>query len=160
VAILDSIIAEYKANGRAVAFVSGTPGSGKSMVGLFLALRLGFAYCNSLVPWQPGDTLRGLHSELESKDRGLVVALDEVDEALVAIKAGSILPHKHTPISVSNKTGWNRLFDDVDRGLYPNVIILMTSNQSASFVDGLDASFLRSSRVPLKFALDGTPAVI
>jgi len=156
VAIMDSIVAEYKTNGRAVAFVSGTPGSGKSMMGLFLALRLGFGYCNSLVPWQPGDTLRGLHSELEKKDRGLIVALDEVDEALVAIKTGAILPHKHTTTSVSNKTGWNRLFDDIDRGLYPNIIILMTSNQPASFVDSLDSSFLRSTRVPLKFVL-GTP---
>ena len=154
VAIMDAIVAHHRDHDRAVAFVSGPPGTGKSMLGLFLAARLGFAYCNSLVPWQPGDTLRALHAEMAEKDSGLVVALDEVDEALVAIKSGTILHHKHIPISVSSKPGWNRLFDDIDRGLYPNLIVLMTSNRPVAFVDGLDPSFLRSARVPLKFVLE------
>ena len=158
VAIMDAIVAHHRDHDRAVAFVSGPPGTGKSMLGLFLAARLGFAYCNSLVPWQPGDTLRALHAEMAEKDSGLVVALDEVDEALVAIKSGTILPHKHIPISVSSKPGWNRLFDDIDRGLYPNLIVLMTSNRPVAFVDGLDPSFLRSARVPLKFVLDTAAA--
>jgi len=85
------------------------------------------------------------------------VALDEVDEALVAIKAGSILPHKNIPISVASKPAWNRLFDDIDRGLYPNLIVLMTSNRPMSFIDELDPSFMRGARVPLKFVLDAAP---
>ena len=158
VAIMDAIVAHHRDHDRAVAFISGPPGTGKSMLGLFLAARLGFAYCNSLVPWQPGDTLRALHAEMAEKDSGLVVALDEVDEALVAIKSGTIPHHKNIPISVSSKPGWNRLFDDIDRGLYPNLIVLMTSNRPAAFVDGLDPSFLRSARVPLKFVLDTAPS--
>lgn len=157
VAIMDAIVAHHRDHERAVAFISGRPGTGKSMLGLFLAARLGFAYCNSLVPWQPGDTLRALHAEMTEKDSGLVVALDEVDEALVAIKAGSILPHKNIPISVASKPAWNRLFDDIDRGLYPNLIVLMTSNRPMSFIDELDPSFMRGARVPLKFVLDAAP---
>ena len=51
------------------------------------------------------------------------------------------------PISVQNKTGWNRMLDEIGRGLYPHLILLMTSNRDPAFIRSLDPSYIREGRV-------------
>lgn len=145
--IVASLQESYTKKGHLVAFLFGPPGTGKSMIGVLLAAQMKASYCNTLRPWQPGDTIAALYSEVEpTKEKPLIIAIDEVDTALMLIHTG-IENHKHMPISVQNKTGWNRMLDEIGRGLYPHLILLMTSNRDPVFVRSLDPSYIREGRV-------------
>lgn len=147
VAVIDHIVAHQKRVGHTVALLHGPPGTGKSMIGVLLASRLSGTYCNTLRPWQPGDTLAGLYEEAEpTAEKPLVVVFDEVDSALVAIHAG-VPPHKALPILTGDKPGWNRFLDEIGRGMYPHLVLLLTTNRTPEFIRGLDPSYIREGRV-------------
>jgi len=148
-AIIDRILEHQQQRDHTTVFLYGPPGTGKSMIGVLLAAKLGGSYCNTLKPWQPGDSVGSLYSEVEpTKEKPLVIAFDEVDGAIMLIHTG-IADHKELPISVQNKAGWNRLFDEIGRGMYPHLIILLTSNREPEFIDGMDPSYIRPGRVNL-----------
>ena len=151
--VLDAICAHQERKGHTVVFLHGPPGSGKSMIGVMLARRLGAAYCNTLKPWQPGDTLADLYAEAEpTAEKPLVLAFDEFDGALMAIHVG-IPPHKAVPISIGDKAGWNKFMDEIDRGMYPHLLLVLTSNRDPAFIRALDPSYIREGRVDLTFAV-------
>jgi len=161
-AVLDAICAHLLIRRHTVVFLHGPPGSGKSMIGVMLARRLGAAYCNTLKPWQPGDTLGELYAEVEPTDaKPLVVAFDEFDGALMAIHFG-IPPHKSVPISICDKAGWNKFMDEIDRGMFPHLVLVLTSNRDPAFVRSMDPSYIREGRVDLSFAVttDSNPAYV
>jgi SpoVK/Ycf46/Vps4 family AAA+-type ATPase len=133
-----------------VALIHGEAGTGKSMVGLLLAAELKASYCNSLKPWQPGDSISLIYSEIEpTRQHPLVIVFDEFDGALQRVHNNEIENHKKTPTAVQDKEGWNRMFDYLSRGLYPNVIVIITTNKTPAFFDDLDPSYIRSGRVDL-----------
>lgn len=148
------LIADHQAiRAHTVVYLYGPAGGGKSMLGPMLADRIGGSYCNTLKPWQPGDTLADLYAEAEpSATKPLVVAFDEVDVALMAIHAG-IPSHKTTPILIPDKAGWNRFLDEIDRGLYPHLVLLLTSNRTPDFIRGLDPSYIREGRVDILYEI-------
>jgi hypothetical protein len=156
--VLDAICAHQEMKGHTVVFLHGPPGSGKSMIGVMLARRLGAAYCNTLKPWQPGDTLADLYAEAEpTAEKPLVLAFDEFDGALMAIHVG-IPPHKSVPISIGDKAGWNKFMDEIDRGMYPHLVLVLTSNRDPAFIRALDPSYIREGRVDLTFCVTAPPA--
>jgi hypothetical protein len=153
-AIVAQITALMKTKGHAVVYLHGPPGSGKSMIGVLLAQALGGSYCNTHKPWQPGDPLGALHSEAEpSAERPLVVAFDEFDGPLVAIHSRTLAPHKNIPTAVGDKEGWNRMLDEIGRGLYPHIVLLLTSNRDPEFIRSLDPSYIREGRIDLTLAV-------
>ena len=151
-AALDAVCAHHARHHHTVAYLHGPPGSGKSLVGIMLAARLGGAYCNSYLPWRPGDLLADVYAEAEpTARRPLVVALDEFDVALQAVHAGTLAPHKSIPIEVADKAGWNRLLDEVGRGMFTHLVLLLTSTRTPDFVRRrLDPSYIRAGRVDLE----------
>ena len=155
--VIDKITELYREKGRVVAFISGAPNSGKSMVGVFLAHSLGGVYCNEFTPWSPGDSLTLLKQEHKPcKTSPLVISMDEVDDALIKISKGLIKVNETTMISTATKNGWNTLFDNIERGMYPYTIILLTSNRNIQEISaqcGGDSSFLREKRVTECFKL-------
>ena len=158
-AIMDTICENQKTRGHSVIFLYGQPGTGKSMIGLLLAERLGAAYCNTLKPWQPGDLLADLYAEVDpTAERPLVVAMDEIDGVLVAIHAG-IPPHKNMPIAVGDKAGWNKFLDEIDRGMFPHLVLVLTSNRDPAFIRALDPSFIRTGRVDSYIHVGGATKV-
>jgi len=160
VAVLDAICEHQKKRRHTVVFLHGSPGSGKSMIGMMLARRLGGGYCNTLKPWQPGDTLADLYAEAEpSAEKPLVVAFDEFDGALMAIHAG-IPSHKIVPTSIGDKAGWNKFMDEIDRGMFPHLMLVLTSNRDPSFVRSLDPSYIREGRVNLTIPVGDLAAKI
>lgn len=155
VAVIDHIVAHQKRVGHTVALLHGPPGTGKSMIGVLLAARLSGTYCNTLRPWQPGDTLAGLYEEAEpTAEKPLVVVFDEVDSAIVAIHAG-VPPHKALPILTGDKPGWNRFLDEIGRGMYPHLVLLLTTNRTPEFIRGLDPSYIREGRVDATYHMTG-----
>jgi hypothetical protein len=146
--ILESIENRFKQNNYAVVLITGAPNKGKSMIGVFLAQKLNGYYCNEFTPWIPGDSL-ALLSYDHDEQSPLIISLDEIDDALVKISSGSIPTNQKLIISTPDKKGWNTMFDNIERSIQKNVIIIMTSNLSRDEISKKcnDESFLRKPRV-------------
>ena len=82
----------------------------------------------------------------------LVIVFDEFDMVLEKIHVG-IPPHKNIPIAVSDKPSWNHLLDSIQRGMYPNIILILTSNRAPEYIHSLDPSYIRKGRVDLTFEM-------
>lgn len=148
-AIMDKIIAHQDVKEHTVAFIHGPPGTGKSMMGLLLANHYEGTYCNSLKPWEPGNYIGELYAEVSpTKEQPLILAMDEIDCALMVIHSG-VPAHKNLPIATGNKSGWNHFLDEIGRGMFPHLILLLTSNKGPDFIRSLDASYIRDGRVNL-----------
>jgi hypothetical protein len=106
-------------------------------------------------PTDPGDHFSVLYNtSLSSKDKPLIVLLDEVDSLLKKIFNGNVMKHKLVHTQVIDKPSWNKFLDYFDRLIFPYVILIMTSNRTAEEIDSMDSSFLRSGRVNLKTQLN------
>jgi hypothetical protein len=152
--IMEEIKTVYQQKGRGVFFIHGPPNTGKSIIGLLLAEYYGGSYSNTFSPWQPGNTLTDLTDEIDLvREKPLIVAFDEVDVALLRIHESTIPDHKNVPTLIQDKTGWNRFLDNFQRGLFPYLILLMTSNKSPEFISSLDTSYLRKGRIDGVFEL-------
>lgn len=147
--VVSSIVSHYTSNNHTVAYLHGPTGTGKSVIGLLVARHLGANYCNTLRPWQPGDNLGELYADIEpSADKPLVVIFDEFDDAIVHIHEG-VPAHKDIPIATPDKAGWNRMLDEIQWGMFPYLILLLTSNRPPEFITSLDPSYIRQGRVDL-----------
>ena len=145
--IIKTICNHQDAHDHTVVYLHGPPGKGKSLVGIILANAYKGSYCNTLKPWQPGDTISSLYAEVEpTKESPLILVFDEFDSALMRIH-GDIEQHKNLPIQVSDKAGWNQMLDEIQLGMYPYLILLLTSNKSPEFIEALDPSYIREGRV-------------
>jgi hypothetical protein len=146
--IMDEVVREYNETGHVITLLHGPPGTGKSMIGILITNVLKGIYCNSLKPWQPGDTLAYIYNDCEpTREKPLVIVFDEFDGPLLQIHKGNIVRHKDTPISVEDKAGWNKMLDEIQRGMYPNLILLLTTNKTPDFIRQLDPSYIREGRV-------------
>ena len=151
--IVDSIVDAYLRDRKVVVLLYGPPGTGKSMVGLLLANYFKSFFCNTLKPWQPGETYGGLYMEVEPSFRKpLITVFDEMDATFLALKNG-IKQHESIPTSVADKQGWNHLLDEIQRFMYPDTILLLTSNKKPAEIHAIDESFIRKRRVNLMFEL-------
>lgn len=153
-AVLTKIEEYYNSHKHCVVYLHGPPGTGKSMIPILFAGRVKGGFCNTLKPWQPGDTLSGLYTDASpTEESPLIVTFDEADSFLEKIHKG-IPPHKSLPISTGDKAGWNHMLDEIQRGLYPHLVVVMTSNKSPDYINSLDTSYLRKGRVDLFFELN------
>jgi hypothetical protein len=143
-----------KEHPHAVIYLHGPPGTGKSMIAILLTLEINGNYCNTLKPWQPGDTIANLWNEAEpTAEKPLVIVFDEFDIALLQIHHG-ITSDRVNPIAVQDKPGWNRMLDDFDIGMYPHTVLVLTSNKGPDFINDLDPSYIRKNRVNEIFHLN------
>jgi DNA replication protein DnaC len=133
-------------------FISGSPGSGKSMIGILIAKELNGSLVRTFNPNEPGDTISSLYNTVNpSKNNPLIVVMDEIDITINKIHNNNTVIHKHIPIQIYDKTTWNRFFDDINLGLYPYLIIILTSNiSSKTLKHKYDPSYLRVGRIHLE----------
>lgn len=152
--IIEIILNHYNQTGFAVAYIYGKPGTGKSIMGLLLVRALSSSYCNTLQPWNPGDSLASLYHEVEPTNSSpLILVFDEVDTAIDNIHKGIKL-HMNIPTHVPDKNGWNRMMDEINWGLYPNLILLLISNKPPSYINSLDPAYIRKGRVNFEFFME------
>ena len=146
--LIEDIITEYKKKNHIVVLIHGSIGTGKSMLPVLLAKELKGVYCNTAKFWEPGDTMANLVYELEPTEiRPLILSFDEVDSTLELIHKG-IERHKTISIEIHNKPQWNTFLDEIDRGLYQHVILIMTTNKTPEQIaEATDSSYLRKGRV-------------
>jgi len=144
----------YQAKGRAVVFIHGVTGAGKSSVGYLVAKEIGANYTNTFRPTDPGDNFGNLLSELRNRDEAdtpLVIVLEEANLMIHAIHEGTIERHRETPVPISDKTSWVGFFDNLI--FYRNIVVILTSNESKDALDALDPAYLRKGRVDATFSM-------
>jgi len=158
--IIGEILNKFATNKHCVAFISGRFGAGKSYIAHLIASRLSkrsnVMFCDSLNQTNPNEFFQELcHSAIPSESEPLIVLIDEVDVIMEKIVNGVNI-HKTYKNEIRNKTSWNRFFDWFNKGLYPHVIIIMTSNKSKELIfeiPGIDPSWLREGRVDLFYEM-------
>lgn len=151
--IINQIKVIYQTKSRAVSFIYGGPGIGKSTIGLLLAKELGGSLCKTFKPTDPGDNISLLINNANpKKDNPLIVLMDEIDIMINRIHTGVVQTHKDIPVCILDKSSWNSFFDDMI--FYENIIIVMTSNRPKEWIDALDSSYLRTGRIDANFVLN------
>ncbi len=159
---VDSIIEAYNKEindeplNYSVNVLHGPPGTGKSSIAMLLCQRLlkddiEVICTYDFNPIRPGDDFNKLYNRVEpTKNRVLVVILEEFDTIIKAIVEGKVHQHDQVPTLMTSKTGWNTFFDAFDRGQYRHVHFIMTTNKDLKWFDDIDDSLLRDNRITLK----------
>jgi hypothetical protein len=147
--IITTVIEKYTKSGTSICLINGESGTGKSTIGFLLAEKLHGSLCQTYSPTTPGDNLDLLYSIVEpTKENPLIILIDEVDIIFNKITQDSSVQHKSIPIEVNDKITWNRLLDHIQVGIYPNLILVLTSNLTHSeLCSKYDDSFIRQGRV-------------
>jgi hypothetical protein len=152
---LETIIKHFSAKNHTVVYLHGDPGTGKSMIPLLLAKKMNGSYCIAHNPTNPGDSIDLLYNAVcPTTDNPLVIVFEEIDIMVDKIHTGRINMHKNIPTQIMDKIGFNTYLDLIDRGLYPSLILIMTSNKSPEYIDSLDGSYIREGRVDLRIKIN------
>jgi len=129
-------------------FCYGEPGVGKSAMLMLLVKQLEGFYCDTWNPTDAGDYLNKAYRSINPTDeKPLVMVLEECDGILMDILENRIKPHKEIPIQIRKKMDWNKMLDKINYGLYPNLILILTSNIHLEDINVKDGSLLRENRI-------------
>ncbi len=148
--VIDEVISLYKKTGFITCYFHGKPGVGKSCISYLLAKKLKSVLCNTFDPSQPGSTLNKLYTDAEKTyESPLIVVMDECDRLISKIHTNTIKCHKDIPTAVRDKQTWNSFLDNINIGLYKNMILLLISNKSREDIhkEKNDTSYLRYGRI-------------
>ena len=160
--IIDQLLASYDEKISSTALIYGRPGTGKSMVGELLAQEFlkrdsikSVSYVDTFNPSTPNDTFYNMYQCIEpTHKQPLIVVLEEIDILLEKIHRSEAKPHREYATAITDKSSWNQFFDRFDRGLYPHVILIMTTNRPLAWFEQLDTSYMRQGRCDLQICAD------
>ena len=154
--IVNDILELYKTINSFTVFLYGPPCSGKSSIARFVAREL-HATIAEYNPLQVGGTIGSWYAAINpSAENPMILVMDECDICIKTLGNGTFEPHKEIVGQLTNKNSWNSLLDKIDSGLYPHLILLLTSNFSEKEIctnlpclseDKIDNSWLRKGRV-------------
>lgn len=149
--IADKIIDEYKKENRASVYIYGSPGQGKSQIGMFLAQHFNSSLTAELNIFTDSEKRFGMEGTMISligclnpkEDKPLIVVVNEIDKILIDNV-------KNKP---NGKQQWNEFLDEYNNGFYTNTILIFTSNVPKSEIDKFDPSLLRAGRINQVFEM-------
>ena len=147
--ICNDIINYFNLHSKGVFYIHGNSGLGKTYLSLIIAKKLNAYYCNTYNPIDPGDSLSYLHNFIEpTKEKPLVVILDEFDILIDKLHNNNIQQHKYYSKEIFNKKSWNQFLDSFDYfNKYPNTILILCSNKNPDYINSLDKSYIRNGRI-------------
>jgi replication-associated recombination protein RarA len=152
--IISDIISIFNKKRRAVIFLHGVSGAGKSTVGILLAKELDGSFCHTFNPTTPGDNLHSVarDAEIGEEDaKPLVIVIEEANTLIRAAHTNTITLHKDVQTLVYNKSTYNTFLDDMI--LYENVVLILTSNESIEQIAELDPCYLRKGRIDASYSM-------
>ena len=122
------------------------------MIGILLSKELNGSLVTTFNPNEPGDTISSLYNTINpSKNNPLIIVMDEIDIMIDDIHNNKTTKHKNIPIQIYNKTTFNRFLDDINLGLYPYLILILTSNIDLNTLKRIyDRSYFRPERIHLE----------
>lgn len=146
--IANNITEYYKLHNSVCVYLYGKVGVGKTYLAYLLCKGLNGSLCDTYEPTCPGDYLQDLYSYAQpTKEKPLILLLDEVDITLTSIHDDKVYKHKNVPVQIHNKVTWNNFLDKIGMGIYPYLILILSSNKPISEINNMDASYLRKGRV-------------
>lgn len=151
---IEQIEAHISQNCTTSVILHGPTGSGKSLIPILLAKKMGMDIVADFNPTDPGDSIVKLLHFVKKSSKKLIIVLEEFDIMLTKIHNEDIFTNKDIPIAVKNKKEWNSFLDGFDRRFYQGVILIMTTNKDMSYFDDMDPSYLRKGRVDLKILVE------
>jgi Cdc6-like AAA superfamily ATPase len=167
--IIEKIYADFTERLYSVVLIYGKPGTGKSIIPLFLADYMLNTVKNNtddkqiyekvhlvdtFKPTEPGDTFSKLYTRISpTKTSPMICVLEEIDIQINALHNEKIPINREIPTLITCKTDWNQFLDRFDRRLYPHVIFIMTTNKPIEYFDAIDPSYMRGGRVNLRFEM-------
>lgn len=153
--ISEKIIKSYNENKHVVSYIYGDIGSGKTMLSYLLAKELNGSLCDTFTPNKPGSYFEDLYTQISpTKNNPFILLLDEIDIMLDQIHHQKTIQHKNISTQIYDKTTWNRFFDNIQRGMYPYLIVVLCSNINNIKIDKqYSACYLRKGRIDLIFNL-------
>lgn len=178
---VNSIISKYiDSHDRVcVCYISGAPGSGKSTVGAMAAVALDGRLCYDYNPTRSTNPFSTFYDAINpTPEHPLICVIDEIDMGLrdilkfeenkkqivmiadTSAKSASEKNKAQKKYPIIRKDDWTFLFDRIGCGMYPNIIIIMTSNHPPDVFDTEDASLLRVGRINLRLRMETPIGVI
>jgi hypothetical protein len=152
--IISDIISIFNKKRRAIIFLHGVSGAGKSTVGILLAKELDGSFCHTFNPTTPGDNLHSVARDAEIGEddaKPLVIVIEEANTLIRAAHTNTITLHKDVQTLVYNKSTYNTFLDDMI--LYENVVLILTSNESIEQIAELDPCYLRKGRIDASYSM-------
>ena len=146
--LIDKILSIYDAKKYISVYLYGNAGSGKSKIGIILSQMTGGYLCTDMdissTDKHDGNGIIGVYRKAKPTfKRPLIVLLDEIDTILFTINDMT------QARKATNKKTWNKFWDNIDNGMFPYTIFIMTSNMAKQEADAIDNSLLRNGRINL-----------
>lgn len=92
--------------------ITGPKGTGKSEMAYILADRMDACICMDFKPTDPGDNIQNLINHTNpSKDKLLIILINEWDEVVEKINDNIIQRNRHIPSSIFDKSSYNNFMD-------------------------------------------------
>lgn len=138
----------YKNNHFCKVYLSGKPGCGKTFFAYLMAQTLDCYLCDVYKGNEPSSNFSEIYTRARvSSEKPMIVIFDEVDIMISEINNNVKNEHKKYNKEIYDKTSWNFFMDKIEYGMFPYVIILMTSNKRRQEINRYDTSYLRNGRV-------------